>query len=125
MFVVRRTFKDRLGIHTVGSVIEPTDIRRFKHFLAEGRIIEVTEHNYDDRKAFFKERFGVDLQELNTKPVTTVEVVPEPVIPEIVIPEPVIPEIVIPEPVIPAPVIPAPVIPVKPEVKPGVVKPNV
>lgn len=68
MFVVKRPFKN-LGItHTAGSVIsEPAVIKRFKGKVAEGKIIEVTEHNYDAAAKYFKSKYGVDIPPVTNK----------------------------------------------------------
>ena len=61
MFVVKRPFRDAAGMVTAGSIVEPAGIRRFKHRVLEGHIVEVTEHNFDKYAEFFKKRFGADL----------------------------------------------------------------
>lgn len=59
MFVVRRPFKSLGKCFTVGSTLEPTDCKLFKTKVAEGKIIEVTENNYETLKSFFQQKFGV------------------------------------------------------------------
>lgn len=59
MFVVRRPFKSLGKCFTVGSTLEPTDCKLFKTKFAEGKIIEVTENNYEAIKSFFQQKFGV------------------------------------------------------------------
>lgn len=64
MFVVKRAFRDTSGMIPAGSIVEPAEIKRFKHRLLEGHIIEVTEQNFDKYADFFKQRYGIDLQSL-------------------------------------------------------------
>lgn len=64
MFVVKRAFRDASGMIPAGSIVEPADIKRFKHRLLEGHIIEVNEHNFDKYADFFKQRYGIDLPPL-------------------------------------------------------------
>ena len=62
MYVVKRPFKTLGKVYTAGAVItEPAVIKRFKGRLAEGKIIEVTEHTYDNIAAYFKAKHGVVL----------------------------------------------------------------
>ena len=61
MFVVKRTFRDASGMIPAGSIVEPAGIKRFKHRLLEGHIVEVNEHNFDKYADFFKQRYGIDL----------------------------------------------------------------
>lgn len=61
MFVVKRTFRDASGMIPAGSIIEPAGIKRFKHRLLEGHIVEVNEQNFDKYADFFKQRYGIDL----------------------------------------------------------------
>lgn len=61
MFVVKRTFRDASGMIPAGSIVEPAGIKRFKHRLLEGHIVEVNEQNFDKYADFFKQRYGVDL----------------------------------------------------------------
>ena len=61
MFVVKRPFRDAAGMVSAGSSVEPAAIKRFKHRVLEGHIVEVTEHNFDKYAEFFKKRYGVDL----------------------------------------------------------------
>lgn len=64
MFVVKRAFRDTSGMIPAGSIVEPAGIKRFKHRLLEGHIVEVTEQNFDKYADFFKQRYGIDLQSL-------------------------------------------------------------
>ena len=64
MFVVKRAFRDASGMIPAGSIVEPVGIKRFKHRLLEGHIVEVNEHNFDKYADFFKQRYGVDLPPL-------------------------------------------------------------
>ena len=87
MFVVRRPFKSFGISYTAGSVItEPTRIKRFKGKLAEGKIIEVNEHDYKEVALYFKARYGVDL------PPITADTKPEDAKPEDAKPEDAKPE---------------------------------
>lgn len=61
MFVVKRAFRDATGMIPAGSIVEPAGIKRFKHRLLEGHIVEVNEHNFDRYAEFFKKRHGIDL----------------------------------------------------------------
>lgn len=61
MFVVKRTFRDASGMIPAGSIVEPVGIKRFKHRLLEGHIVEVNEQNFDKYADFFKQRYGIDL----------------------------------------------------------------
>lgn len=72
MFVVKRPFRDAAGMVTAGSIVEPAGIKRFKHRVLEGHIVEVTEHNFDRYADFFKRRYGVDLP--SVKPAETEEI---------------------------------------------------
>ena len=47
-----------------GSIVEPAGIKRFRHRLLEGHIVEVNEHNFDKYADFFKQRYGIDLPSL-------------------------------------------------------------
>lgn len=67
MYVVRRPFRGPHGPMTVGSIVEPTDLRDFNYRLREKHIVEITEHNYEKYKYFFKQRFGIDLAKLPNK----------------------------------------------------------
>ena len=64
MFVVKRTFRDASGMIPAGSIVEPAGIKRFKHRLLEGHIVEVNEQNFDKYADFFKQRYGIDLPSL-------------------------------------------------------------
>lgn len=64
MFVVKRAFRDASGMIPAGSIIEPAGIKRFRHRLLEGHIVEVNEHNFDKYADFFKQRYGIDLPSL-------------------------------------------------------------
>ena len=61
MFVVKRAFRDASGMVPAGSIVEPAGVKRFKHRLLEGHIVEVNEHNFDKYADFFKQRYGIDL----------------------------------------------------------------
>lgn len=61
MFVVKRPFKNMGVVMEVGSVVDPTSTKLFKPKLHHGKIVEVTEQNYNEMKAYFKGKFGVDI----------------------------------------------------------------
>lgn len=61
MFVVRRAFRDSDGVRSVGSIVAPTDVKRFQHRFGMGYIIEVTEQNLDRYTEYFKARYHVDI----------------------------------------------------------------
>ena len=66
MFVVRRPFRNLGKVICAGTVItEPATIKRFKGKLAEGKIIEVTEQNFDATAKYFKAKYGVELPALD------------------------------------------------------------
>lgn len=67
MFVVKRAFRDTFGMIPAGSVVEPAGIKRFKHRLSEGHIVEVNEQNFDQYAWFFKQRYGISIQLPNAK----------------------------------------------------------
>ena len=70
MFVVRRPFKSLGKCFTVGSTLEPTDCKLFKTKFAEGKIIEVTENNYEAIKSFFQQKFGVVIPSIHKEEQT-------------------------------------------------------
>lgn len=76
MFVVRRAFRGPKGPQPAGSVIEPADIKYFRYHLQQKHIVEVTEHNFERYKTFFKQRFGIEIEELQTEDDIVV-IVPE------------------------------------------------
>lgn len=61
MYVVKRPFRDAEGMVPAGSIVEPAGIKRFKHRVLEGHIVEVNEQNFERYADFFKQRYGVDL----------------------------------------------------------------
>lgn len=69
MYIVKRSFRNFGQVLTVGTEItDPAVIKHFKSRLGAGDIIVVTEQNYDTCKAYFKTKYGVDLNEIK-KPV--------------------------------------------------------
>ena len=62
MYVVRRSFRNYGQMMVPGSVVEPGSIKRFKSRLNDGRIVEVTEQNFDKWDEYFKVRIGVAIQ---------------------------------------------------------------
>lgn len=77
MYVVRRPFKCFGKCFIPGDVItDVTLVKGFKSKLVDRKIIEVTEHDYESMKNYFKQKFGVDLPAINAatsteKPVAT------------------------------------------------------
>lgn len=69
MYIVKRGFRNLGEVLTVGTEItDPTVIKHFKSRLGAGDIIVVTEQNYYTCKAFFKAKYGVVINDLNTVP---------------------------------------------------------
>lgn len=67
MLVVKRPFKNYGVIYTAGTVItEPAVIKRLKSRIAEGKIINVDEHDIESTKQYFKAKYGVDIKPINT-----------------------------------------------------------
>ena len=62
MFVVRRPFRDSEGLKTVGTIVVPAAIQRFRYRLGNGYIVEVTEQNFDKYVAYFRDRHHVDIR---------------------------------------------------------------
>ena len=62
MYVVRRAFRNYGQMMTPGSVVEPGTVKRFKSRLNDGRIVEVSEQNFDKWDEYFKVRVGVSIQ---------------------------------------------------------------
>lgn len=70
MFVVRRPFRNLGKVLTVGTVIgDPTVIKHFKSRFAEGKIVEVNEHNFDSYYDFFLKKFTVKLPKLTAEEI--------------------------------------------------------
>lgn len=68
MIVVRRPFRNLGKVLTAGTVIsDPAVIKHFKSRFAEGKLVEVNEHNFEAYYSFFKQKYGVDLPKLTTK----------------------------------------------------------
>lgn len=61
MYVVRRTFRNFGKMITPGSIVEPGNIKRFKFRLTNGYIVNVSEHDFDKWREYFKVRFGVEI----------------------------------------------------------------
>lgn len=66
MYVVTRTFRDSNGVFSVGSIVEPTEIKTFKSRLQQRHIVDVNEQNIERWATFFKNRYGVDLRDTFT-----------------------------------------------------------
>lgn len=74
MYVVKRHFKSLGKVYTAGSVIaEPASVKHFKSKLASGKILCVTEQTYEAARAYFKDKYGVDLPPLAAKEEKTPE----------------------------------------------------
>lgn len=63
MYVVTRTFRDSNGVFSVGSIVDPTEIKTFKSRLQQRHIVDVNELNVERWATFFKNRYGIDLKE--------------------------------------------------------------
>lgn len=62
MFITKKPFKNLGIVFTAGTVVDnPAVIKRFKSKVAEGKIVEVTEHNFDLYRQYFMDKFGVDI----------------------------------------------------------------
>lgn len=65
MYVVRRPFKSYGKAFTYGDIINgPSDVKLFKAKVAEGKILEVTDANYEHLSVYFKTKYGVELPSL-------------------------------------------------------------
>ena len=58
---------------SAGSFVVPADIKRFRHRLLEGHIVEVNEHNFEQYRYFFIERYGIEISMPGAKPVKAAE----------------------------------------------------
>lgn len=63
MYVVTRTFRDSNGVFSVGSIVDPTEVKTFKSRLQQKHIVDVNELNVERWATFFKNRYGIDLKE--------------------------------------------------------------
>lgn len=63
MYIVTRTFRDSNGVFSVGSVVEPTEVKTFKSRLQQKHIVDVSERNIDKWVLFFRNRYGLDLSD--------------------------------------------------------------
>lgn len=63
MYVVTRTFRDSNGVFSVGSIVDPTEVKTFKSRLQQRHIVDVNELNVERWATFFKNRYGIDLKE--------------------------------------------------------------
>ena len=65
MYVVRRPFKSYGKAFTYGDIINvPSDVKLFKAKVAEGKILEVTDANYEHLSVYFKTKYDVELPSL-------------------------------------------------------------
>ena len=62
MYVVKRAFRNYNQMIAPGSVVEPGAIKRFKNRLRDGRIVEVSEQDFDKWNNYFKVRFGTPIK---------------------------------------------------------------
>lgn len=94
MYVVKRPFRNLGMVYTVGSVItEPTEIKRFKGRIAEGKILEVTEQNFEKYARYFTDKYGVDIRpepKPEPKPDPKPESKPEPIKVATVVTKPIV-----------------------------------
>lgn len=67
-FICRRAFRDAEGPVPVGSVVDPTGIKRFRFRLQEKHIVEVTEQNFEQYATLFEQRYGVTIPKLDEVP---------------------------------------------------------
>ena len=67
-FICRRAFRDAEGPVPVGSVVDPTGIKRFRFRLQEKHIVEVTEQNFEQYATLFEQRYGVIIPKLDEVP---------------------------------------------------------
>lgn len=63
MFVARRAFRNCNQMILPGSVVEPGNIKWFKTRLKDRIIVEVAAHNFEQWYKYFKEKFGVLLEQ--------------------------------------------------------------
>lgn len=61
MYIVTRTFRDSNGVFSVGSIVEPTEVKTFKSRLQQRHIVDVNEQNISKWALFFKNRYNIDL----------------------------------------------------------------
>lgn len=65
MYAVRRPFKSYGKAFTYGDIINnPSEVKLFKAKVAEGKILEVTDANYEHLSVYFKTKYGVELPSL-------------------------------------------------------------
>lgn len=67
-FICRRAFRDAEGPVPVGSVVDPTGIKRFRFRLQEKHIVEVTEQNFEQYATLFEQRYSVTIPKLDEVP---------------------------------------------------------
>ena len=61
MYVVRRAFRNLNKMMAPGSVVEPGTIKWFKTRLKDRKIVEVTEHNFNQWHEYFAVKHGVNI----------------------------------------------------------------
>ena len=64
MYIVTRTFRDANGVFSVGSIVEPTEVRAFKSRLQQRHIVDVSEQNIEKWALYFLNKFGIDLRDV-------------------------------------------------------------
>ena len=67
-FICRRAFRDAEGPVPVGSIVDPTGIKRFRFRLQEKHIVEVTEQNFEQYATLFEQRYSVTIPKLDEVP---------------------------------------------------------
>lgn len=86
MYVVRRPFRNFNCMMLPGSIVEPGSIKWFKTRLKDRFIVEVNAQNFEQWRAYFKGKHGIDLEELrddsNAEDTSAAEVNEEPAVPE-------------------------------------------
>ena len=61
MYVVRRPFRNYGQMMLPGSKVEPGSTKSFKARLRDRVIVEVSAHDFDMWRNYFKQKFGVDI----------------------------------------------------------------
>lgn len=62
MYVVRRAFRNFNQMILPGSTVEPGSVKWFKTRLKDKYIVEVNAHNFDTWRAYFLEKYHVDIK---------------------------------------------------------------
>lgn len=64
MYIITRSFRGLNGPLLAGSTIDPANIKDFRYRLQQRHIVEVTEHNFEQYQAFFKDRYGIKMPDI-------------------------------------------------------------